>query len=95
MTTADISMLSCQKKRKANNMKLDEAIKVCFNFLERCDEQKKRSRQMVELASKVRRGEVDQQEAKRMQREIQGMGNTVNDAGDLELAIKVILKEIK
>jgi hypothetical protein len=74
-------------------MTRDEAIAECRRYLAYNERQRERSVELGRIAAKRRAGEMDLATAQRQMRALeQGVG--VYDGGNLELAVKQLLKEI-
>jgi hypothetical protein len=76
-------------------MTLTEAKAECERWFAYLQAQKDKSVALGRLASERRRGLVDEQEGRRRLNEIQGTGITVYDGGNLQDAVKALLKHIE
>lgn len=76
-------------------MKLEEAKAECERWLAHLDHQRERALNMQRIATAVRNGEIDQEEARRRVRRHDGITPVVYDGARLEQAVKLLLCEIR
>jgi len=74
---------------------LTDAMETCRRWLDHIKDQERKAKEMQKVASDRRRGLIDRNEGERRMREIQGPSPTVYDAGTLEPAVKVLMKEVE
>lgn len=75
-------------------MKLEEAKAECERWFAYIQKQKDKATAMGEIASAVRRGEIDQDESRRRVRALDNCSVTVFDGAKLEKAVRVLLKHV-
>lgn len=76
-------------------MTLQEAKNECNRWLAHLDRQKKKALEIQKIAAMRRNEEIDEQEARRRIRQIDGVGVTVFDAANLEKAVRLLLKHLE
>jgi len=75
-------------------MKLAEAKAECERWFAYLKRQEDKSMELQKLAAARRRGEIDEQEARRRVRQVDGCSVTVYDGANLEKAVRVLLKHV-
>ena len=75
-------------------MTLTKAKAECERWFAYLKRQEEKAVAFQKIAAAVRSGEIDQTEARRQQRRIDGCGITVYDGANLEKAVRVLLKHV-
>lgn len=75
-------------------MKINEAIDECRRYLEHADREKDKSIALQRLAADVRMGKCSALERDTRMRKIMGERPTIYDGGNLEDAIRSLLKHV-
>lgn len=79
----------------ARGMTLDDAMAECERWFSHLQRQRDKSIGLQEIAAKRRAGTMTLDEARRMQRQLDGGGVKVYDGANLEKAVRVLLEHVR